>query len=436
MATDEEVLNASTHGFVSRDGRGQVRNPGELYRPYRVAEGSAHLQVVFRDHTLSDLIGFHYQRSDGEPAAEDFINKVQEIGGAIASPDPALVPVILDGENCWEHYPGGGVEFLRALYRRCTSARGIQPVRIGEFLQQHPARSTLPRLFAGSWINHNFDIWIGHEEDNTGWDLLHHAREHLRQRQTQGIVAPDKLEKAWREIYIAEGSDWFWWYGPHHSSPQDGLFDYLFRKHVQNVYTLLGDVPPPELSRSISRRAQRAMYTLPNSFLDLQVDGRKRPIDWLGAGRYTVQNERGTMAMVARGPIKDLFFGFTPARLLIRLDCDGPASEVLKPYDQLILGFMEPAGWELIVRHPASREHQIQLRRAAELHDSTGIEVACDQVVMIAIPFDLLGVGTDQPVHFYVELLEGSQSRDRAPRDSTINLARPSIDFERINWDV
>ena len=24
----------------------------------------------------------------------------------------ALVSVILDGENCWEHYPGGGVPFL------------------------------------------------------------------------------------------------------------------------------------------------------------------------------------------------------------------------------------------------------------------------------------------------------------------------------------
>ena len=34
-----------------------------------------------------------------------------------AGTNPAtLVPVILDGENCWEYYPDGGVSFLRSLY--------------------------------------------------------------------------------------------------------------------------------------------------------------------------------------------------------------------------------------------------------------------------------------------------------------------------------
>ncbi len=59
----------------------------------------------------------------------------------------------------------------------------------------------------------------------------------------------DKIAQAWEELYIAEGSDWFWWFGDSHSSAQDGLFDRLFRKHLQNVYTVLGEQPPTELAR-------------------------------------------------------------------------------------------------------------------------------------------------------------------------------------------
>src|SRR5439155_1591240 len=184
--------------------------------------------IVFRDHALSDMIGFHYQRSEPVAAAEDFLHHLRSIGAAVNSGQPALVSVILDGENCWEHYPGGGVPFLRALYERCTRSRDIQPVRIGDFLNQHPPRDTLPRLFAGSWISHNFAIWIGHEEDNTAWDALHRTREHLLRRgQESGVrsqesadvssLTPDPClltpeERAWHELYVAQGSDWFWWF--------------------------------------------------------------------------------------------------------------------------------------------------------------------------------------------------------------------------------
>jgi alpha-amylase/alpha-mannosidase (GH57 family) len=436
IATDEEILSQSTHGFVGRDGRGFVRNPDHLYRPYKVAEGSAELGIVFRDHALSDLIGFHYQRSPGEPAAEDFLAKVKAIGAAISGTEPALVSVILDGENCWEHYPGGGVAFLRALYQRCTHTPGVRPVTIGEFLEQYPPRTTLPHLFAGSWINHNFDIWIGHDEDNTAWDLLHQTREHLRHRQEQGLVPADRLAQAWEEIRIAEGSDWFWWYGPHHSSPQDGLFDYLFRKHLMNVYELLGEPAPVELSRPISRRAQRAIHTQPRSFLDVQINGRKRPIEWMGAGQYTAQNERGTMAMVTPTAIRDLYFGFTPAALLIRIDFDGLARQVLADYDTLRVRFAEPAGDDLEIQYPGRPQQAVRFLRQGQPAEPTGVAVGIDQIVELSVPFDLLGVKVEGPVQFFVELLEGGQSRDRVPRDSTISLARPSPDFERIMWDV
>lgn len=437
IATDEEILSRSTHGFVGRDGRGHVRNPEQMYCPYRVEEAGHHLSVIFRDHALSDLIGFHYQRSDGKAAAEDFIGKVSAIGRAVSGSHPALVSVILDGENCWEHYPGGGVEFLRELYHLATHTRGIKPVKVSEYLEKYPPRTRLTHLFAGSWINHNFDIWIGHEEDNLAWDLLHQTREHLVQRQNQGLVSPERAALAWREIYVAEGSDWFWWYGPQHSSPQDGLFDYLFRKHLQNVYVLLGELPPPQLGRPINKRtAARAIHTQPTSFLDVKPDGRRRPIEWMGAGHYVAQNERGTMAMVTLGPIREIYFGFTPERLLIRIDFDEPARTALAPFDKLVIGFAEPAGYEVVVHDPGKTTQSAELLYQGKSMSCPHIEFGVDQIVALSIPFDCLGVKVNESVHFFVELMEGNQSRDRAPRDATIGLQRPTPEFERIMWDV
>jgi alpha-amylase/alpha-mannosidase (GH57 family) len=438
IATDEEVLSASTQGLVSRDARGHVRNPEAMYRPYRVGEAGKELGIVFRDHALSDAIGFHYQRGDPEAAAEDFLGKLRGIGAAVEG--DALVPVILDGENCWEHYPDGGVRFLRALYERCARADDVRPVKVGDYLEDHPPRDVLPHLFAGSWINHNFAIWVGHDDDNTAWDALHRAREYLLGKMSNLKFEIPNLKsaiaRAWEEIYIAEGSDWFWWYGDDHSSAQDALFDYLFRKHLQNVYLLLGDEPPAELARPINRRAARAIYTLPRSFLDVKIDGRRTFFEWVGAGRYTCQNERGTMAMATRGPLSELYFGFDVSRLFLRLDCEGPARAALAAFGAVRVGFLEPAGFEVRIDDPGRPGATVRLLRAGRPAKAPGLEACIDQIAEVAVPFDALGVAVGGPIHFFVDVLEGEQSRDRAPREGTISLSRPSPDFERIMWDV
>ena len=422
IATDEEVLSASTAGAVSRDGKGHVNRPEMLYRPYKVREGEAELGIVFRDHALSDLIGFHYQHSPAESAADDFMACLNGISQAVGGDAPALVSVILDGENCWEHYPGGGVDFLRAVYRRVTTTPGVRPVSIGDFLDRHPPQDVLPRLFAGSWIGHNFAIWIGHEEDNTAWDALHRAREHLLKRGGPARSASEgpsatPLERAWRELYIAEGSDWFWWYGDDHSSAQDALFDYLFRKHLQNVYRLLGDEPPADLSRPISRRARGAVhYTAPRAFLDAKIDGRATFFEWVSAGRYACQNERGTMAMATHGPLEELFFGFDLDRLLIRVDCDRPAREALADGDFLRVGFVEPAGCEIRLHHPGRPDQAAELMVGGKRAAGSPVEAAVEQIAELAAPFDALGVAVDGPVPFFVEVVQDGRSRDRAAR--------------------
>jgi alpha-amylase/alpha-mannosidase (GH57 family) len=439
IATDEAILGHSTQGFVSRDAQGHVRNPERMYRPYKVREADRELAIIFRDHALSDMIGFHYQRSDPAGAPEDFFHHLHNIADAVNGNEPALVNIILDGENCWEHYPGGGVTFLRELYRRATTTPGVRPVSVGAYLNEHPPRDSLPHLFAGSWINHNFAIWIGHEEDNTAWDALHRAREHLRERSQAALVPPDKLRQAWEELYIAEGSDWFWWYGDDHSSAQDALFDYLFRKHLQNIYTLLGDVPPPELARAIKKRALRPLHTSPRSFLDVKIDGRHTFFEWLNAGCCTAHNERGTMAQVTPGIIKEVYFGFNLQALLVRIDFEGRARQALTVFTAVRLGFAEPAGWEVVVTWPAGGPPRAALRsqgKALMLKPGTTIDVGLDKILEMAIPFELLHVKVGDPVQFWVEVLEGTQSRDRAPREGAIQVTRAGPDFEQRMWDV
>ena len=340
---------------MKRDAHGHISNPSHLYRPYKVREGEHELSIVFRDHGLSDMIGFHYQRANGIEAAHDFVRHLHEIRDAVHADEPLLVSVILDGENCWEHYPDGGVPFLRALYQLCAHDRKVRPVQIGDYLETHPPRDTLPYLFAGSWIYNNFAIWIGHEEDNTAWDAIHHTREYLQQRAQQPRMAPEILRRAWEEMYIAEGSDWFWWYGDDHSSAQDALFDSLFRKHLQNVYHLLGDTPPPELSRPISRSGQRQIHTLPRSFLDVKIDGRETFFEWTNAGRFQCQNERGTMALVTPGPFRAVYFGFNLKDFLVRIDFDLPAKAALATYEECCVSPSRSrcrVDAELLIEHP------------------------------------------------------------------------------------
>jgi alpha-amylase/alpha-mannosidase (GH57 family) len=436
IATDEEVLTASTAGHVGRDAKGHVRHPEQLYRPWKVREAEAELAIIFRDHALSDLVGFHYQRTEPAAAADNLMGCLHGIAQVVPPNVPALVPIILDGENCWEHYPQGGVPFLRALYERCTRTPGVRTMTVSEYLEQHPPGEALPRLFAGSWIHHNFAIWIGHEEDNTAWDALHRTRDHLLRRQHVGGHDPDVLRRAWEEMFIAEGSDWFWWFGDDHSSPLDALFDYLFRKHLQNVYTLLGDEPPPELMRPISRRGQRVLYTQPRAFLDVKIDGRYTFFEWVAAGHYVCQNERGTMAMATRGPLQELYFGFSLDLLYVRIDCDRPARVALAEYDEWRIAFVEPAGFEVRIHEPGRPTQWIELLHEGRPVKCPTLAAGIDQIAEVAVPFDPLGVAVDGPVQFFVELLGNGQGRDRAPREGTIALARPSRDFEQIMWDV
>jgi alpha-amylase/alpha-mannosidase (GH57 family) len=440
LASDEEILSRSTEGWVARDAQGMVRHPELLYAPWRVEEAGQSLQMIFRDHAISDQIGFHFQRYPADEAARSLLGTLEAIGRATeahAARRPALVSIILDGENCWEYYPNQGVDFLRALYHGIARHPHIHGVRVRDYLAKHPATEKLGHLFAGSWISHNFGIWIGHPSCNKAWDMVSQAREALVGRQDAADVTPAKLAQAWDELYIAEGSDWFWWFDDRHSSAQDWLFDELFRKHVANVYTLVGLEPPVELQRPIGADRRHAPpFTQPSGLLEVKVNGRETYFEWLNAGVYQASTGRGTMNMADAQRIERVFFGFDRERLLLRFDATALVHQRLADVETLRIAFLQPAGFELLVSAPGSAQPSVRLFHNDVPVSAPGVEAAADSILELAVPWRSLATAPEAPLQFYAELYQEERSVERVPQEGVLETVVPSPDFELMMWQA
>src|SRR6201987_3075822 len=282
MATDEGVLGRSTGVFFARDGNGQL--PGnlaeKLYNIHRYENGSTAMNMVFRDHTISDLIGFVYSGMPPADAARHLINNIKEAAKPVlAKGRDAVVSIILDGENAWEYYPKSGREFLRRFYDGLQREPGVEAVTISEAIARHKDFGKMTSLLPGSWINANFNVWIGAPEDNRAWDYLHHAREFYAQHAAGAGENQRKL--AFDELLIAEGSDWNWWYGPEHHSANDREFDELYRKHLSNVYQALGSRPPDHLAQPILEGVGRPSFAPQMAYIHPTLTGHTaRHFEW------------------------------------------------------------------------------------------------------------------------------------------------------------
>jgi len=297
MATDEGVLGRSAGVFFARDGNGRLpaHLAEKLYNIHRYENGSTTMNMVFRDHTISDLIGFVYSGMPPADAAHHLLNNIKEAARPVLSQGrDAVVSVILDGENAWEYYPQSGREFLRRFYDALQNDSGVEAVTISEAIARHQNFGKLTSLVPGSWINANFNVWIGAPEDNRAWDYLSSAREFYAHNAARATEAQRKL--AFEEILIAEGSDWNWWYGPEHHSENDRDFDDLYRKHLSNVYQVLGATPPDYLSQPITGREVRPSFTPQTAYIHPHIAGDKiRYFEWMGAAAFTADHRAGAM---------------------------------------------------------------------------------------------------------------------------------------------
>ena len=303
-ATDDAVLGKTL---------GRMATPDLTYRPYLWAHNGSKLHMVFRDHMLSDLIGFVYSGMEAEEAAIDFLRRIESnCAEILAGGRDALVPIILDGENAWEYYDRNGRPFFRALYGGIVANPHMHAVTMSDAFQRMEA-TPLTRIHPGSWINANFDVWIGAREDNKAWALLLAAR----QAYDTSRALADRKKLALEELLIAEGSDWNWWYGPEHDSANRTEFDELYREHLSNVYRAL-DLPiPAELSHPILEFRPQATHTPPT--------GPVVPPDWSHAGVYEVDQRSGSMHG-NRELVRSVRYGASDGKLFFRIEFNAEKS--------------------------------------------------------------------------------------------------------------
>jgi alpha-amylase/alpha-mannosidase (GH57 family) len=448
IATDELILARTVGVTLARDSQGHLEQPDKLYTAYSLTAGGATLACAFRDHALSDLIGFSYSGWNSEAAAEHFVAHLAEAGRRYSDRtggEEALVPIILDGENAWEHFEGGGRPFLRALYRRLSEHADLRTVTMAEGCAA--PRAELTRIFPGSWIDANFYIWIGHADDRRAWNQLADARQAL---DAAGIsLDPTALAEAREEVLIAEGSDWCWWYGDDRSSDQDLEFDDLYRRHLRNVYQLLGRPVPDELFVSnISGLGAPSAQAAPTALLAPTVDGEETSyFEWLGAGALEIHPDGyrgGTMHQTTRrAPVLRLLqFGFGPTReqLFLRLDSDRSMADLLADGYAFFLKFHQPAGVRFMMRMVAGKPVGTFWDRGAggdawtERGAGTA-SVAAGAILEAALPVTELVSGADGRVAFFVVVMAPNRSEIEVhPEHHPIEAAVPDDQFEARHW--
>ena len=322
MASDEGVLAASLGlDSFARDSKEVVTEPDILYRPYYVQSKQGNpVAMVFRDLIISDKVGFSYSGVSGSAAAKDFINRIHAIRDSLIASGangPHLVSVILDGENAWEYYENDGKEFLSSLYSGLSEDPLIRTVTPSEFLALAPDQPKIENLWAGSWINHDFSTWIGEDEENRAWDYLATTREIL-QKYITGVrqTTSEALQQAQNYMYVAEGSDWFWWFGTDQNSDSDEAFDQQFRSTLKQVYVSLGEAAPTFLDVPIIPLSPIAADIASSELISVTIDGQVSNGELDKAGVYLASG--GVMAS-GQAYFQDLAFGFSSKDLYLKL---------------------------------------------------------------------------------------------------------------------
>ena len=441
IATDEAILGRSIRKEFRRDGGGRLEQPEALYRPYGVRAGNGEIACLFRDHTLSDLIGFVYAGWNPDTAASDFVERLVDAGRRFAAAtggEEAVIPIILDGENAWEHFEGGGRPFLRALYGKLSAHAELKTVTMREAAGR--PRRPLSGLFPGSWIDGNFYIWIGHGDDLRAWRQLREAKQTFTRAAT--AAAPDAREQAFKELLIAEGSDWFWWYGDDHSSEHDLEFDDLFRRHLRNVYQMLGQPIPEELfGTNISTSHVGVMVANPVGLITPTLDGRATSyFEWLPAGLVETDVPAGAMTGAEhRAPtLHELRFGFDLDRLYVRLDLGGSAPKELADGLRCCITFTAPADRRMVLSGTGEGSSAELQQRASDgswgIIPTSSAQMAAADVIEAAVAFTDLGLQPSQPFAFFVAIQRNGEELERHPAHRPVEGLVPEAEFERINW--
>ncbi len=415
-AADEANLIRSLAVASGRGDRSDL-----LYQPYRWRAGR--LRILFRDQHLSDLIGFQYQKHPAREAALDLHRRLT----AIPVEKGALVSIILDGENAWEFFPANGRDFLREFYSLIEKDERIETLTFAQACRR-PA-TALTSYQAGSWINGNFDIWIGDEENRRAWTLLRDAREAIGLERSR--LSAELHQQLLELLYAAEGSDWYWWFGPEHISPDRETFDLLFRRNLQKIYHLLGRPLPAGLCQPLVGLIQGSAPALvpARGFIHPIVDGQISDyFEWADAGFIPLGASGGAMSMASRIATA-LYFGFSQEKFFLRLDTDPDGAAVLNGGYLLALHWKSPKTTRTVRFGPNGLADPPEDR-------SAGIQIGVGRIIEISIPLEILGVRAGDPLEFKLEWHSDGELLQSIPAQGTVNIQVPDSHHYAEFWQV
>ena len=429
--SDEGILSDSLNFEFIRDFRGHLEDPFHLVKSYNYkSKDNNNIKIIFRDGTIPNLISFEYPNHNPIAAANDLYDRIKVIQSKLlSSPDTHhLLTIAMDGENCWENYMEDGISFLKALYTLIEEDETIETTLISDFIDKKKHHKQLEKIGSGSWINKSFKLWIDEPLKNLAWIYLKRVRDDFTAFVNKN---PDNkyIPYAMREIYICEGSDWYWWYGEPNDSGRDNIFDYIFREHLKNVYLYLGLPVPEYLDEPLT-----TVYTKPSRYpkgeFTPALDASREDDSWLNAGcidipdgpvlkdsklfdricfgydkenfylrfylnKYILENEdllKRTYQMYIYTRNANKKHSLSPIRLINKTENVLPVSKE-KFHNEIQLSIHND---ELkLVRIVKAVQGNIW-----GLASSKNIKYTYDKILDLSIPFDKLGIGHNETLEF------------------------------------
>ena len=286
--SDEGILASSINFEFEHDFKGYLKEPYHLLKTYEYKTKNSDIKMIFRDSTIHNLISFEYPHHNPIATANDLYDRIKVMQSKIlSSPDKDhLLTIALDGENCWENYFEDGSSFLKTLYTLITEDDTLETVLISDYLDNTKENKLLPKIASGSGFNRNFKLWIDEPVKDLAWTYLKRVREDFSEFVKREPLNPN-IELARKELFICEGSDWYWWYGEPNDSGRDNIFDFIFRTHLKNIYRYLGLDAPQYLDDPITDISPSKPSKYPKSLITPKIDGKKitdEDDEWNNAG--------------------------------------------------------------------------------------------------------------------------------------------------------
>lgn len=459
--SDEGILANSINFEFEHDFKGYIKEPYHLLKTYKYKTSTSDLKMVFRESTIPNLIGFEYQNHNPIATANDLYDRIKVLQSKIlSSPDNEhLLTIALDGENCWENYLEDGASFLKTLYTLITEDDSLETVLLSDYLEKTKEDKLLPKIASGSWINRNFKLWIDEPVKDIAWTYLKRVRQDFANFVKREPLNPN-IELARRELFICEGSDWFWWYGEPNDSGRDNIFDFLFRTHLKNVYRYLDLDTPKYLDDPLSDISTSKPSKYPKSLITPNINGKNvvdEDDEWNNAGYIEIPDgpvlrESKLFDKIRFGNDQNNFYlkfhlnkyikenlelskrtyqmyiytrkashrqDLSPVRLINKTKNITPVS-------------MEKFHNEIQI---AIRNNKLQLLRIIKaipgdmwiLEMSKSIETVYDEVLDLKIPFDILGIKSGETLEFLFINANYGVKDFYIPNETVLSVTRPAL---------